>query len=92
MAGMADQHDLQPVLVMVSSLRMYLGDERAGGVEKEHSARPWRLLGRTSEQPCAEKITGASVSGISSSSSTKMAPLLLSVSTTWRLWTISWRT
>ena len=42
--------------------------------------------------PCAEKITGLSVSGISDSSSTKMAPLAFSPSTTYLLWTISWRT
>src|SRR5688500_11800102 len=43
------------------------------------------------EMPCALKITVAS-SGTSVSSSTKMAPCVRSVSTTWRLWTISRRT
>ena len=39
--------------------------------------------------PWAEKMTGAPVSGISSNSSTKMAPLARKLSTTKRLWTIS---
>ena len=42
--------------------------------------------------PWAEKITGAPVGGISSSSSTKTAPFFFSDSTTYLLWTISWRT
>ena len=42
--------------------------------------------------PWAEKITGASVGGISSSSSTKTAPFFFKDSTTYLLWTISWRT
>ena len=56
------------------------------------------IFGATSniprEQPIRdslEKITGRSV-GQSSSSSTNTAPSASSRSTTWRLWTISWRT
>ena len=42
--------------------------------------------------PWAEKITGASVSGTSSSSRTKTAPFRFRFSTTYLLCTISWRT
>ncbi len=42
--------------------------------------------------PWAEKMTGASVGGISSSSSTKTAPFFFRDSTTYLLCTISWRT
>jgi hypothetical protein len=48
----------------------------------------WRTAG---EMPWALKITVA-LSGTSSSSSTKCAPLARSASTTCRLWTISLRT
>ena len=35
---MADQDDLQPVLVMGAGLDMHLGDQRTGGIEVEHVA------------------------------------------------------
>ena len=49
------------------------------------------LLWTAGETPCAEKTT-ISPSGTSVSSSTKIAPRLLSSSTTCLLWTISLRT
>ena len=42
--------------------------------------------------PWAENTTGAAVSGISARSSTKTAPLVLRLATTYLLWTMSWRT
>ncbi len=41
-AGMADHHDLEPVLVMALGLDMHLGDQRAGRVDIDHLA-PLRL-------------------------------------------------
>ena len=41
--------------------------------------------------PWAEKITGWSPSGTSESSWTKIAPFFFRLSTTYLLWTISWR-
>ena len=48
----------------------------------------WRIAGET---PWALKMRTEPI-GTSAGSSTKRAPLLRSSSTTWRLWTISWRT
>ena len=72
-AGMADQHDLAAAPVMDLGLAMDLGDQRAGGVEGEEIAR-LASSGTDFGTPWAENTTGAPVSGISSSSSTKIAP------------------
>ena len=75
---MADQHDLAVLLAVEDlGLAVDLGDERAGRVELEEVPRRAPPPAPTSATPWAEKITGWSVSGISSSSSTKTAPLAL---------------
>ena len=61
MAGVADQHDLAAALVMDFGLAMDLGDQRAGGVEREEIAALQLPRGSTCGTPWAEKITGASV-------------------------------
>ena len=42
---MADQDDLEPVLVVRARLDMHLGDERTGGIEVEHAARALAAAG-----------------------------------------------
>ena len=75
MAGMADQHDLAAAPEMDLGLAMHLGDQRTGGVERRTDCAASPRRAPTCGTPWAEKITGAAVSGISSSSSTKIAPL-----------------
>ena len=43
MAGMPDQQDFAPLAELALGLDMHLGDERAGGIEKEQIPRPRRL-------------------------------------------------
>ena len=64
----------RPRAEMDLRLAMHLGDQRAGGVEMEEIARACAASGTALATPWAEKITGWSVSGISSSSSTNTAP------------------
>ena len=60
---------------------------------REKKLRAWASAGTDFGTPWAENTTGALVlSGISASSSTKMAPLVFRLSTTYLLCTISWRT
>ena len=56
------------------------------------SPRESALAGTVFATPWAEKITGAPLSGTSSSSRTNTAPFRFRLSTTYLLWTISWRT
>ena len=90
MAGMADQDDLAALVGIALALDMDLGDQRAGRVDDRQPALGRIRLDRLAT-PWALKIVTAPA-GTSSSSSTKRAPLRASRSTTWRLWTISWRT
>jgi hypothetical protein len=57
-AGMADHHDLEPVLVVPLRLDMHLGDQRAGGVHEDHLAprrfgrdRLGHAMGREDHRP-----------------------------------------
>ena len=59
MAGMADQDDLQPLLVMRACLDMHLGDERAGGIEVEHVAGLCRGRDRLGHAMCRKNHGGA---------------------------------
>ena len=77
MAGMADQHDLAAAAEMDLGLAVHLGDQRAGGVEREQVAAR-RLLGNRARHAVGgEDDRRLGVRGSPSSSSTKMAPLAL---------------
>ena len=90
-AGMADQDDLAALGGVALALVVHLGDQRAGGVDHRQAALARRGSRPRLATPWALKIVIAP-GGISSSSSTKRAPLARSRSTTWRLCTISCRT
>ena len=49
---MADQHDLQPLIVMGARLDMDLRDERTGGIEVEHVAGLGRGRNRLGHAMC----------------------------------------
>ena len=77
--------------VVALDLAVHLGDQRTGGVGEQQPA-PARLGRHSSWARHAPRTRPARPSGTSSSSSTNTAPSPRSSSTTWRLWTISWRT
>jgi hypothetical protein len=83
MMGMPDQEDFAAALEMDRGLAVHLGDQRAGRVQRERNCAPLASAGTDLGTPWAENTTGAVVlSGISASSSTKIAPFVFRLSTT----------
>ena len=84
MPGVADEQDLRPCSWWRAASICTL--ETSGQVaSRTNMLRALAAAGTALATPCAEKITGWSVSGMSSSSSTKTAPLAFRESTTNRL-------
>ena len=87
---MADQdQDASPADVALP-LIVNFRDQRAGGIEHRKVARRGLVLDAASDAMALNTVTA--FGGTSDNSSTKIAPLVFRLSTTYLLWTISWRT